>query len=130
MRRDPYEVLGVSRDAEDGHIKRTFRKLARELHPDVNRHDPEAEEKFKEAAEAYEILSDPGKRERYDLYGRAGPEAFPFADISEMRPLPYAEPSLVFIQCYPDGDTTCVAGWFYYRSDAAGEFIRPQLHQS
>ena len=55
--RDPYEVLGVSRDAEDDHIKRSFRKLARELHPDVNSHDPEAEEKFKEAAEAYEILS-------------------------------------------------------------------------
>ena len=54
MRRDPYEVLGVARDAGDAEIKKTFRRLARELHPDVNRHDPEAEEKFKEAAEAYE----------------------------------------------------------------------------
>jgi hypothetical protein len=44
------------------------------------------------------------------------PRSLQFADISEMRPLPYAEPSLVFIQCYPDRDTTCVAGWFYYRS--------------
>ncbi|MGH3102206.1 MAG: DnaJ domain-containing protein [Thermoleophilia bacterium] len=56
--RDPYEVLGVPRDADERQIKRSFRTLARELHPDVNRHDPEAEEKFKEAAEAYEILTD------------------------------------------------------------------------
>ena len=64
MRRDPYEVIGVSRTAEDREIKRAFRVLARELHPDVNRHDPEAEEKFKDAAEAYEILSDPERRAR------------------------------------------------------------------
>ena len=79
MRRDPYEVLGVSRDAEDGHIKRSFRKLARELHPDVNRHDPEAEEKFKEAAEAYEILSDPERRATYDRYGFEGLDSRGFA---------------------------------------------------
>ena len=56
--RDPYEVLGVQRDASEQQIKKAFRALARELHPDVNAHDPQAEEKFKEAAEAYEILSD------------------------------------------------------------------------
>jgi molecular chaperone DnaJ len=72
MRRDPYEVLGVSRDADDGEIKKTFRRLARELHPDVNRHDPEAEEKFKEAAEAYEILSDAERRATYDRFGFEG----------------------------------------------------------
>jgi molecular chaperone DnaJ len=72
MRRDPYEVLGVARDADDGEIKRTFRRLARELHPDVNRHDPEAEEKFKEAAEAYEILSDAERRATYDRFGFEG----------------------------------------------------------
>jgi molecular chaperone DnaJ len=72
MRRDPYEVLGVARDADDGEIKKTFRRLARELHPDVNRHDPEAEEKFKEAAEAYEILSDPDSRSTYDRFGFEG----------------------------------------------------------
>jgi molecular chaperone DnaJ len=72
MRRDPYEVLGIARDAEDGEIKKTFRRLARELHPDVNRHDPEAEEKFKEAAEAYEILSDPDRRSTYDRFGFEG----------------------------------------------------------
>ena len=59
MPRDYYEVLGVGRDASETEVKRAFRGLARELHPDVNDHDPEAEEKFKEAAEAYEVLSDP-----------------------------------------------------------------------
>jgi len=70
--RDPYEVLGVPRDADDQQIKKAFRKLARELHPDVNRHDPEAEEKFKAAAEAYEILNDAERRALYDRYGHEG----------------------------------------------------------
>jgi len=69
---DPYEVLGVERDASEAEIKKAFRKLARELHPDVNKHDPEAEEKFKAAAEAYEILSDPERRRTYDAYGHEG----------------------------------------------------------
>ena len=72
MPRDYYEVLGVSRDADDAEIKKAFRRLARELHPDVNSHDPEAEEKFKEAAEAYEVLSDPERRATYDRYGHEG----------------------------------------------------------
>src|ERR1700744_755015 len=70
--RDYYEVLGVSRDADETTIKKAFRRLARELHPDVNRHDPQAEEKFKEAAEAYEVLSDPDRRATYDRYGHEG----------------------------------------------------------
>ena len=69
VKRDCYEVLGVPRDADERTIKKAFRTLARELHHDVNRHDPEAEEKFKEAAEAYEILSDPERRATYDRYG-------------------------------------------------------------
>jgi molecular chaperone DnaJ len=72
MRRDPYELLGVPRDAGESDIKKAFRRLARELHPDVNSHDPEAEEKFKEAAEAYEILSDAERRSVYDRYGHEG----------------------------------------------------------
>ena len=72
MKRDYYEVLGVDRGAGDGEIKKAFRRLARELHPDVNRHDPEAEEKFKEAAEAYEVLSDPDRRSTYDAFGHEG----------------------------------------------------------
>jgi molecular chaperone DnaJ len=72
MPRDPYEVLGVGRGASEADIKKAFRGLARELHPDVNRHDPEAEEKFKEAAEAYELLSDAERRQVYDTYGHDG----------------------------------------------------------
>jgi molecular chaperone DnaJ len=79
MSRDAYEVLGVLRDASESEIKKAFRKLARELHPDVNRHDPEAEEKFKEAAEAYEILADSERRAIYDRYGREGLESSGFA---------------------------------------------------
>jgi molecular chaperone DnaJ len=72
MARDYYEVLGVDRAASEQEIKRSFRRLARELHPDVNSHDPEAEDKFKEAAEAYEVLSDPWRRQTYDSFGREG----------------------------------------------------------
>ena len=69
---DYYERLGVARDADANEIKKAFRRLARELHPDVNSHDPEAEEKFKAAAEAYEVLSDPERRATYDRYGSDG----------------------------------------------------------
>lgn len=72
MKSDYYEVLGVPRDASEGEIKKAFRALARELHPDVNSHDPEAEEKFKAAAEAYEVLSDAERRQTYDAYGHEG----------------------------------------------------------
>jgi molecular chaperone DnaJ len=72
MPRDAYEVLGVGRDADESQIKKAFRRLARELHPDVNAHDPDAEEKFKEAAEAYEILSDAERRQIYDRHGHEG----------------------------------------------------------
>lgn len=72
MPRDYYEVLGVERDASGAEVKRAFRRLARELHPDVNAHDPEAEEKFKAAAEAYEVLSDAERRAAYDRFGHEG----------------------------------------------------------
>jgi len=81
--RDLYEILGISRTATQEEIRKAYRRLARELHPDSSG-DPATEERFKEVTAAYEILSDPNKRERYDLYGRGGPEAFPFADISEI----------------------------------------------
>lgn len=72
MPRDPYEVLDVPRSASEQEVKKAFRSLARQLHPDVNNHDPEAESKFKEAAEAYEILSDAERRATYDRYGHDG----------------------------------------------------------
>jgi molecular chaperone DnaJ len=72
MKRDYYEVLGVSRQADIQEIKKAYRRLARELHPDINDHDPQAEEKFKEATEAYEVLGDPQKRGAYDTYGHEG----------------------------------------------------------
>jgi molecular chaperone DnaJ len=71
-KRDYYDVLGVARDADDAEIKKAFRRLARELHPDVNTDDPEAEAKFKEAAEAYEVLSDSNRRATYDRFGHDG----------------------------------------------------------
>ncbi len=73
-KKDYYEVLGLRKDADDEAIKRAYRKLAMQFHPDRNVGDPVAEEKFKEAAEAYEVLRDPGKRQRYDRYGHAGLE--------------------------------------------------------
>jgi molecular chaperone DnaJ len=81
--RDYYEVLGVTRDAGDAEIKKAFRKLARELHPDVNSHDPDAETKFKEAAEAYEVLSDSGRRATYDRYGHEGLKTGGYAPNSD-----------------------------------------------
>ncbi len=71
-KRDYYEVLGVSRNADIREIKSAYRKLAFQYHPDRNPGDKEAEEKFKEASEAYEVLSDPQKREMYDRYGHEG----------------------------------------------------------
>lgn len=71
-KRDYYEILGLQRGASESEIKKAYRKLALKYHPDKNQHDKEAEEKFKEAAEAYEILSDDNKRSRYDQFGHAG----------------------------------------------------------
>src|SRR5206468_12457267 len=68
---DYYGILGVARDASDEDIKRAYRKLARESHPDANPEDPHAEERFKAIGEAYQVLSDPQKRQRYDTFGDA-----------------------------------------------------------
>src|SRR5215216_4373076 len=72
MPRDYYDVLGVGRGAGESEIKKAFRRLARALHPDTNTEDPQAGEKFREAAEAYEVLSDADRRRQYDAFGHEG----------------------------------------------------------
>ncbi len=81
-KRDYYEVLGVSRDADQKEIKAAFRKLAKKYHPDMRPDDPNAEEKFKEAAEAFDVLSDNDKKLRYDQYGHDGLSQTSFRDFS------------------------------------------------
>src|SRR5438046_1257131 len=71
-KRDYYEVLGVSRTATAEEVKKAHRKLVRQYHPDVNKNNKASEEKFKEAQEAYDVLSDPAKRKAYDQFGHAG----------------------------------------------------------
>lgn len=75
-KRDYYEVLGVSRNCSQQEIKKAYRRLARECHPDVNPGDKQAEERFKEVAEAYAVLSDPAKRAQYDRFGHQAPGGF------------------------------------------------------
>src|ERR671918_374229 len=75
--RDYYEILGVARDADADTVKKAYRKLALQYHPDRNSGSKQAEEKFKEATEAYEVLRDAEKRAAYDRYGHAGVKAGP-----------------------------------------------------
>jgi molecular chaperone DnaJ len=82
VKRDYYEVLGVKRDAKPEELKRAYRKLAMEFHPDRNQGDKAAEEKFKEVGEAYSVLSDPQKRQRYDAYGHSGQQMPDFGQFS------------------------------------------------
>lgn len=91
-KRDYYEVLGVSKDADDAALKKAYRVLAKKYHPDTNPGDKEAEAKFKEASEAYAVLSDPQKRQQYDQFGHAafenggggGAGGFDFGDMGDI----------------------------------------------
>jgi molecular chaperone DnaJ len=87
MATDHYATLGVARDASPDDIKRAYRRLARAHHPDANHHDADAEERFKEVTRAYEVLSDPSRRQRYDLFGeeRSGGAGFQdFGGVSDL----------------------------------------------
>ncbi len=84
-KRDYYEVLGVSRSASEDEIKKAYRQLALKYHPDRNQGNKEAEEKFKEAAEAYEVLSDPDKRRRYDQLGHDGLRGTNYRDFNNVN---------------------------------------------
>src|SRR2546425_6782027 len=81
IKRDYYEVLGVGRNATAEELKRAYRKLALQYHPDRNNGDPQAEARFKEVNEAYEVLSDQAKRQRYDTFGHAGTQGAPGFDF-------------------------------------------------
>ena len=88
-KRDYYEVLGVDKGADDSTIKSAYRKLAKKYHPDMNPGDKDAEAKFKEASEAYAVLSDPDKRRQYDQFGHAafeqgGPGGYGGFDFGSM----------------------------------------------
>ena len=84
-KRDYYEVLGVSKTASEADIKRAYRRMAMKYHPDKNPDDKQAEEKFKECAEAYEVLSDAEKRKRYDQFGHEGLRGMGMHDFSRMN---------------------------------------------
>lgn len=76
MRKDYYRILGVPEDADESTIKKAFRKLAKQYHPDTNNGNPEAEKKFREINEAYSVLSDEGKRKEYDESRKVGQNSF------------------------------------------------------
>ena len=84
-KRDFYEVLGIARNASQDEIKKAYRKLALQYHPDRNPNNKEAEDKFKEAAEAYEALGDPTKRQRFDQYGHEGMRGTDFRSYTDMN---------------------------------------------
>lgn len=77
-KRDYYEVLGVDKNADAAAIKKAYRKLAKKYHPDTNKENPQAEQKFKEVTEAYSVLSDPEKKKQYDQFGHAAFDGEPF----------------------------------------------------
>jgi len=124
-RRDYYEILGVSRDATEEEIKKAYRKAALKYHPDRNPGDKEAEEKFKEAAEAYEVLRDPEKRRLYDQFGHEGLKGTGFTGFSGFEDI-FSSFSDIFEEFFGFGRSTRSRG--RSRSQArAGRDLRYDL---
>ena len=84
--KDYYNTLGVNKSASQDDIKKAFRKLAHEHHPDMNKNNPASSQKFKEASEAYSVLSDDAKRKQYDTFGSAGPAGAGFNGAGGFNP--------------------------------------------
>ena len=83
-----YEILGVPKDADESQLKKAYRKLALQYHPDKNPDDPSAEEKFKEVSEAYDVLRDPEKRASYDYFGKSGANPGFKSNNTKLRSVP------------------------------------------
>ena len=111
MGKDYYEILGIQRDASDDAVKKAYRKMALKYHPDKNK-EPDADEKFKEVAEAFEVLSDPQKREVFDRYGEEGLKGTPSSGSSTSFNMPegfttfsfHGDPRATFSRFFGDED--------------------------
>jgi len=106
-KRDYYEILGVSRDASPEEIKRAYRRMAIKYHPDKNPNDKDAELKFKQCAEAYEVLSDPEKRKRYDQFGHEGLRGMGMRDYTHMN---WQDIGSIFEEIFGFGDLADIFG--------------------
>jgi len=106
-KRDYYEILGVSRDASPEEIKRAYRRMAIKYHPDKNPNDKDAELKFKQCAEAYEVLSDPEKRRRYDQFGHEGLRGMGMRDYTHMN---WQDIGSIFEEIFGFGDLADIFG--------------------
>ncbi len=121
--KDPYEILGVARDASQEQIKQAYRRLAKEYHPDRNRGDKSAEQRFKEVQAAYEVLGDPQRRAQYDRFGAGGP-APEFHTWSTRVPGDFAEFHFDFGSL---GDLTSIFEQFFQRGPGR---VRPAVRRT